>query len=189
MKCIIVHGLNSCGKELVEQGRRLQNERDWIPWLKVKLEKNGYESHNPLMPKFWEPSYEKWKEKFEQFEIGENTVLVGHSLGGGFLLRYLSENKIKVKKLVLIAPSVIAPEEFPSIKGFYNFNLDKSLPERTHDMVVFYSDNDFSRINESVEYLKTRLGFRFIELKGQGHFIRKDMGTVKFPELLEEVLS
>lgn len=189
MKCIIVHGFNSKGKELVEQGRRPQNERDWIPWLKERLEEKNHEAYNPSMPKFWEPFYEEWKERFEQFEIDENTVLVGHSLGGGFLLKYLSENKIKVKKLVLVAPSVIGPEEFPQIKGFYNFNLDTSLSERTDDMVVFFSDNDFSRINESVEYLKTKLDCRFIELKGQDHFIRKDMGTVEFPELLEEVLS
>lgn len=189
MKFVIVHGFNSGGKELVDQGRRLQNERDWIPWLKEKIEEKGHEAYNPLMPNFWNPSYEEWKEKFEEFNIDENTVLVGHSLGGGFLLKYLSENKISIKKLILVAPSVIAPEEFLSIKSFYEYRLDNNLPNRTNGITIFSCDSDLERIREGIDFLEDSLEFKHIKLKDRGHFIRKDMGTVEFPELLEEVLS
>src|SRR5213595_1147847 len=57
----------------------------------------GYEVHYPKMPYESEPDYRNWKMRIEKELAGlENGVaLVGHSLGGSFLLKYLSEEKVE----------------------------------------------------------------------------------------------
>ena len=86
MNCIIIHGSNS-----TEAGSKKglpENERHWKPWLKEELKKRGIKVSNKLYPEDWEPNYKKWKEIFEKNEIDENTILIGHSAGGGFLVRW-----------------------------------------------------------------------------------------------------
>jgi len=48
------------------------------------------------MPEPYSPDYAKWCSVFKQFVIDSDTQLIGHSCGAGFLLRYLSENDVKV---------------------------------------------------------------------------------------------
>lgn len=99
MNCIIVHGSNSSEKHANEGLPR--NERHWKPWIKKELEKRGFDVSNELYPKDWLPDYEEWKKVFERNKIDENTILIGHSAGTAFILRWLSENKRKVDKLIL----------------------------------------------------------------------------------------
>ena len=57
------------------------------------------------MFKCYQPKYELWKTEFEKNEIDEETSLVGHSNGAGFIIRWLSENKdVRVDKVILVAP-------------------------------------------------------------------------------------
>jgi predicted alpha/beta hydrolase family esterase len=62
----------------------------WFPWLSKQLQINDIfaVAIEPPMP--WQPRYEIWKKEFEKFDITPQTVLVGHSCGGGFLVRWLS---------------------------------------------------------------------------------------------------
>jgi len=81
--------------------------RDWIIWA---LE-DSYDLICPLMPNKQNADYVAWKIWFErhfQFINNEKPILIGHSLGGGFLLKYLSENNFpkKISQLHLVAPYV-----------------------------------------------------------------------------------
>ncbi|MEX0652068.1 MAG: alpha/beta fold hydrolase [Candidatus Paceibacterota bacterium] len=76
------------------------------------------------MPEPYLPNYEKWIEVFEQFKVDEETDLVGHSCGAGFLLRWLSENKINVGKLVLVAPWIDPINELGDENNFFDFERD-----------------------------------------------------------------
>ena len=63
----------------------------------------------PEMPNKDMARYSTWKlwfEKYIPFLDAENLVLVGHSLGGMFLTKYLAENKfpIQISQLHLVAP-------------------------------------------------------------------------------------
>ncbi|MEA3414110.1 MAG: hypothetical protein U9Q99_01110 [Nanoarchaeota archaeon] len=67
MKVIIVHGSNPNDREnIIKYNLPPQNKRDWIAWIKKKLEEKNIECINPLMPENWEPVYEKWKQEFEK---------------------------------------------------------------------------------------------------------------------------
>lgn len=56
------------------------------------------------MPDPWAPEYEKFKQAFEKNPVSEHTILVGHSCGCAFLVRWLGESKQKIDTLILVAP-------------------------------------------------------------------------------------
>ncbi len=184
---VIVHGSNSNEKEAKEG--KLENERHWKPWLKRELEKRGINVSNNLYSKDWQPRYKEWKKEFEKNEINENTVLVGHSAGCAFLLRWLSENKKKVKKIILVAPYILDIPEAPFLSDLVNFKIDKDIKNYFDELIIFYADNDSNYIIESTKFVNKKLGAKLIELEGMGHFTEKHMGTKEFPELLEEILK
>ena len=143
----------------------------------------------PEMPHAYSPQYDVWKREFERFDITSETILVGHSCGGGFLVRWLSEHKdVKVGKVVLVAPWLDLARV--DTTDFFDFVIDTDFATRTNGVTIFHSDNDTSDINESVAVLMQKVSK--IELKsfpGYGHFVDASLGRDGFPELLEEVLK
>lgn len=188
MNCIIVHGSNSTEKKAKEGNP--ENKRHWKPWLKEQLEKRGIETSNQLYPEDWLPNYEKWKKVFEKNKINENTTLIGHSAGTAFILRWLVENKKKVDKVILVAPSVIKWGKYgDGLSNLKNFEYDSSLKKYYNQLILFYADNDDEEIIKSAKQIHSRLGGKLICIKGKGHFTEGDMGTNEFPELLNATLS
>ena len=89
---------------------------DWQSKLSKNLG-NNYKYLSPQMPSPTQPLFIEWTELFEKYLTrvrGEEVVFVGHSLGGSFLLKYLSENPIKYK----IAGLFLVAAPFSAIKGF-----------------------------------------------------------------------
>lgn len=144
------------------------------------------------MPRPWQPRYSVWKKEFERFDITPQTVLVGHSCGGGFLVRWLSENKDRhVGKVVLVAPW-LNPNNNPrgDTADFFDFAIDPELAGRTAGVTIFNSDNDKPSIQESVTILRDKIdNIGYKEFHNYGHFCLRDMGTVEFPELLQELVA
>jgi len=188
INCIILHGCPD--DEEREMGpKRRTYDKHWIPWLKKQLEDRGFKVSTPLMPNPWSPNYESWKNEFDKLQINEGTILIGHSCGSAFLVRYLGNTKKKVKKLILVAPWKIPDENNEIKKKFYNYPIDNSVKTQVDDIIIFTSDNEEEEGKESVEIFQKALNGKLIELKNHGHFTLEDMGTEKFPELLEEVLK
>lgn len=183
---ILIHGRPD-KEEYFDDSMPKPHEAHWLPWLKDELEKRGIKTHIPIMPLPYEPDYEEWKKVFENYEITPETVLVGHSRGGSFLLRYLSEHKIEVSKLILVAPSILANPGV--VAGFSEYEIDSALSERTKGITVFYSTDDEEGILKSIEQIKSVLpNIEYREYPDAGHFTSED-GYDTFPELLEVILK
>lgn len=161
----------------------------WIPWLKGELEQKGIKTETPEMPEPYEPKYDLWVSEFEKLNVDEDTILVGHSCGGGFLLRYFSEHpELKPKKIILVAPW-IDPEPRELATGFFEFEIDKTLTDRV-ELVVFYSTDDDEVCIRSANIIEQTLpNATYHKFTDKGHFTEGDLGTKEFPELLEEVLN
>lgn len=113
--------------------------------------------------------------------------MVGHSCGGGFLLRYLSEKNIRLEKLVLVAPWIDPTNELDT--GFFDFSLNRDLVNRVKDIVMFSSLTDDPVVIQSVNIIKEELpGIKIIEFKDKGHFCLNDLGGREFNELKESIL-
>lgn len=187
INCIIIHGCPSDVEKAMNPATRTY-DKHWIPWLKRNIIAAGIETETPLMPDPWKPSYQKFKTEFEKREVGENTILVGHSCGSAFLVRWLGETKRKIFKLILVAPWKIPDRDDEFRKEFYTYPIDESIKSRVSEIVMFTADDEEDEGKESLKIFHTALEGKIIELPGRGHYTREDMRTEEFPELLEEVL-
>jgi predicted alpha/beta hydrolase family esterase len=180
---ILIHGMPS-KEEYFNPVNKSPSNKQWLPWLQSKLVQLGILTQTPEMPNAYNPVYEKWEKVFKQFILDENTILVGHSCGGGFILRYLSENNIKVGKVFLIAPW-LDPEKYLKT-GMFDFELDSDLVNKTAGVTTIYSTDDDDYILDTIKILKEKVnGVEYIKFKDKGHFCSSDLGGEEFPELLD----
>ncbi len=186
INCVIIHG--EPDEEEKEMAPELRNyDKHWMPWVKKQLESLGWKVETPHMPNPWEPIYEDYKKEFEKLKVNENTVLVGHSGGCAFLVRWLGNSKQKVKKLILVAPWKVA-EKWNKYKTiFYEFEVDKTIKDRVNKIIMFTSDSEEEEGKKSLAIYHKDLDGKIIELKRQGHYTLEDMKTEEFPELIEKI--
>ena len=187
---IILHGMPT-KENYYNPDRPSQSNSHWLPWLAQQLIVRDIYAVTPEIPKAYETVWERWLKEVERFDINENTMLVGHSCGGGFWLRYLSErSKLKVNRVALVAPSFgLGWDEEDRQAMFDDFNLDSELVSRTKGIVVFNSTDDRDSIQESVKtVLGTVKNVKYKEFTGRGHFTESTMHSTEFPELLEELI-
>ncbi len=185
-KAIILHG-RPTRSEYFNSSRSSQSNSHWLPWLQQQLITNAILAQAPEVYKPYEPAYENWARAIDYFDPDEETMLIGHSCGGGMIVQWLSKNPDKkVGKVILVAPWIdIEKNDWPA----FDFELDKDLASRTDGLVIFHSTNDDAEIHSSVKELRAKLrNIKYVELENQGHFTLGSMKTDKFPELLNECL-
>lgn len=184
---IIIHGICDKAEYFSDEYPSLSNSH-WLPWLQKQLLIRGILAQTPEMPEPYQPEYDQWKTQFKEYEVNDETILIGHSCGGGFLLRWLSENKIKVNKLILVAPW-LDPER-KETTSFFDFTIDKDIINRIEQIHLLVSKNDDKDILESVEIIRKNIfNLLYQEFSDFGHFTLGHMKTNKFPELLATVLA
>ena len=179
---IIIHGgeaFDNYGAYLVflrkyklDLKRFKSGKKDWKSSLNKRLGKN-FEVILLTMPNKLNAKYLEWKIIFKKFipYFKPGVILIGHSLGGIFLARYLSENKIpkKVRATFLIA----APYNVKK-SGLADFILPKSLKkfEKQSGKIFLYQSQDdsivpFKDFENYRKNLKNSVGRVF---KNRGHF-------------------
>lgn len=182
---IIVHGRP--GKEEYYSDEYPSSSNfHWIPWLQKQLIIQDIKADTPEMSHAYAPNWDTWKREFERFDITPETILVGHSNGAGFLVRWLSEHPdVRVGKVVLVAPSFYEGE---LARDFFDFEIDPDLASRTAGVTIFNGEKDDERVHKSVRRIMDSVpGVRLVSFPERGHFITDDMG-VEFPELVDEIL-
>lgn len=181
---IIIHGMPG-KEEYYDVNRPASSNCHWLPWIQKQLLLKDIVAQSLEMPVPYNPEYEAWKDMFERMPINEETILIGHSCGGGFIVRYLSENEVKVAKVVLVAPW-IDPESILDT-GMFDFLINENIVSKTRGITMFSSTNDDVQVQKSVKMIEGIVkDIKVIEFKDAGHFCYGDMGTEVFPELLEE---
>lgn len=186
---LLIHGWNTKG-EYYDSTRPTASNDHWFPWLTKQLVLNDINTVSIEMPDGYYPQYDTWKKELERYDITQNTIFVGHSCGGGFLVRWLSESNVKVGKVILVAPWLgydVNSEPFDS--DFFNFKIDADLAKKTDTISIFVSDDDEDGIQHSVGVLIDKIkGINVRTFEGKGHFTLKSLGGPTFPELAEELL-
>jgi uncharacterized protein len=183
---IILHGQPG-EKEYYDPKMPSMSNAHWIPWLQGQLLKKDIAAATPEVPFAHKPNWDLWKKEVERFEIKPDTTILGHSRGGEFWLRYISEHKdLKVGKVVLVAPSL--GWHYSDDLYFGKFEIDPDLADRTDGLVIFHSDNDGEGIQASVKEIREKVNNIKYQEFHLGHFTSGSMGTDEFPELLGEVV-
>ena len=183
---ILIHGTCNKAEYYSDEYPTLSNSH-WFPWLSKQLLISDIPTVALEIPNAYMPNYTTWKKEFERFDIDSETILVGHSCGGGFLVRWLSENDVKVGKVVLVAPWLDPEKRRGADNDFFKFEMDKNLVNKTNGISLFVSKDDDNDIQVSVEKILNSVDdIKKVEFENHGHFCLGDMGTEEFPELLEE---
>ena len=163
---------------------------EWQDWEK-KLQKELGDEFSvilPVMPSRYNAKYTEWKIWFEKyFPIFEDEIiLIGKSLGGIFLVKYLSENEFskKIKAVILLAP----PFEGTPSESIGDFSLPESLEKmgnQAKKIFLLQSKNDSVVPFEHMDkYSQKLLKAEKIIFKDKGHFKLEE-----FPEMIELIKS
>ena len=158
----------------------------WYPWLQQKLILAGGPTQGPSFAYSLLPArnYATDVDILSRQQIDTDTIMIGHSCGGGLLVKYLSENPdVKIGHLILVAPWIDAQHQFPQY--FNNFAPDPDLPSRVGTMDLFYSTDDHygDMIIHGCENLESVYpNMRVHKFNDRNHF-SGNMDT--FPELWE----
>ena len=133
--------------------------------------------------------YEEWKIYFERFfeQLEDNIILIGSSLGGIFLAKYLSENKFpkKILSVYLVAPpfdnSVIGEE---LVGGFeLGEDLSKIIENCSNVKLIFSKDDDYVPVSHAEKYRNKLPDAKIIVYDNKnGHF-----KIPEFPEIVEMI--
>lgn len=190
-QALLIHGMPD-KDEYYDPAHPAPSDHHWFPWLAKQLQINDIFARCIEMPAPYMPRYDAWKKEFERYEVTPETLLVGHSCGGGFLTRWLSENPATAAKCVLVAPWINPPgieDIVADVDDFFDFKIDAKLAERT-PTTIFASDNDMESVRVSQEMIRDQLpAASYVEFKEHGHFCLSDLGGPEFAALLAECLS
>ncbi|MBI3638311.1 alpha/beta hydrolase [Candidatus Wolfebacteria bacterium] len=162
------------------------NKADWKKTLGKTLGKK-FEVILPEMPNKRNVKYIEWKIWFEKFipYIRPNVILIGHSLGGTFLAKYLSENKFSKK---IKAVFFIAPPYNGRLRDLLaaDFKLPKSLvklQKQSGKIFIYHSKDDkivpFAEFEKYQKSLPSAIKRIYTQ---KGHFNQE-----KFPELVKDI--
>lgn len=187
-KAIILHGRPYKNEEYFNLAVASPSNSHWLPWLQKQLVTKGILAQTPEILEPYDPKYENWAREIEKQNPDEETIMVGHSCGGGMIVQWLSKNKDKkVGKVVLVAPWIdLEKDDWPA----FDFEIDTDLVQRTAGLTIFHSADDAEEIQTSVKELRSKLkGAKYREFVDKGHFTMSKMPDGTFPELLQECLK
>ena len=179
-------------KIFIVHGWEAAPNNHWFPWLKNELETRGFKVSVLPMPNTVHPKLSEWLKELQK-QIGtpnSNVYMVGHSLGGTAVLRYLEslpENE-KIGGAVLVA-TPIEPIGYDEIGEFLDppFNFEKIKQSAEH-ITLIYSDDDPVVPYQQGKILESALGATLFTIKNGGHFNASD-GFLQLPEVLDAVLQ
>lgn len=185
---ILVHGWNTKA-EYYDASRPSASNDHWYPWVSKQLILKDIHTVSVEMPNGYYPVYETWKKELERYDITPQTTLVGHSCGGGFLVRWLSETEQKVGRVVLVAPWLgLDTFNQPFDGKFFDFEIDRNVVTKTGGVTIMYSSDDDKSILQSVDIIKSKIdGVSLRKFDDKGHFTLKSLKSGQFPELIEEI--
>lgn len=189
---VVIHGGDTYSRyeDYLAALKKSQPSVEWfvphISWKDCLAEdlSEDYQVLQPRMPNKQNAQYEEWRiwfEKLKPFLSGE-AVFVGYSLGGLFLVKYLSENELPVKigKLILLAP----PYDFSEIGTFKFDSLDAVSRQCSHIVIMHSQDDSVVPVTDARKYAAALPEARLVLFKDKGHFNQSE-----FAELLEEIKS
>ena len=175
-------------------------ENNWFPWLKSKLEAQGFEVIVPAMPGSETPFKSVWLKTLKDLIVDpdQNTYFVGHSMGCQAIQRYLENlpDGIKIGGVVFVAGWINDPrwegrteEELEVVNDWFDTAKDYTKIKSHCDKFVsiFSTDDPFipkANWDESKEILDAEV----ILIPNKSHF-DDEAGVKELPEALDAILE
>lgn len=167
---------------------RLRQQKSWKNSLPETLGEN-YDCLFPQMPNGTNAKYKEWKLWFERLipYFDDDLILIGHSLGGIFLAKYLSENKFpkKIKATILISPPF---DDANGGETLSDFKLSDDLSRFSENSPLIYlvqsKDDPTVPFEQHEKYVKALPTAKEMVFEDRQHF-----NTETFPEITQLIKS
>ena len=161
-------------------------------WIKEELESLGYKVIMPNFPIQENVRYNIWKEQLDKIykDLSDELIVVVHSIGNPFLIKYLNEKHLNIKLYIGMAG-------FSDIFVTNNINLNDAIKnmvpsqeelnnfkEKVKNRICIYSDNDHII---PIDILKKHID----NIAGKDYFIPnighmgKKSGLKELPKVIE----
>ncbi|MFH1291736.1 MAG: leucine--tRNA ligase [bacterium] len=134
-----------------------RSDKNFFPKIVKKLEVQGHTVYCPDLPNTDEPQVdEQVKCVMDNCKFDENTILLGHSLGGVVAMKLLEKLNIKLNKVILL-DSFIQPEfndkKRPGVVKSCDWKFDFEKIKTKTEEIIILADNTFVTIpkNQSSE--------------------------------------
>ena len=191
---------------VIHGGNTFKSDKDYFRYLKtrpISLEKRvryyedyfdetlgkQFEIIRPRMPLQDYAKYKDWKIYFKRHipHLRNNIILMGGSLGGIFLAKYLSEHKFPKKILAtyLVCPPFDNTLPKQSLAGGFKLKPNLSLLEKQAGnlYLLFSKDDDIVPVSHAKKYEKKLKNAKILIYKSKnGHF-----KVSKFPEVVKMI--
>jgi len=191
---------------IIHGGETFKNKKDYLHFLKTRkisieekirwtddyLKKNlgkNFQIIKPRMPLQDNAKYSEWKIHFERHfpQLRNNIILIGNSLGGIFLAKYLSEHKFprKILSTYLICPPFDNTLSEEDLVGGFKLKSNLSLLEKNSKRLylMFSKDDDVVPVSHAEKYRKKLKNAKIVIYESKnGHF-----KISKFPEIIKMI--
>ncbi|MCH7605220.1 alpha/beta hydrolase [Patescibacteria group bacterium] len=162
------------------------SRKDWKGTLEGELGQD-FEVILPNMPNKTNARYLEWKIWFEKLVpfLEDTVVLIGHSMGATFLVKYLSENTFPKKILAtfLVAGPYDDKDSEESLVDFaLSENLEKLIQQGGKIYLYHSKDDPVVPFADFGKYKKVLFKAEAKTFDDRGHFNQS-----KFPELVEDI--
>jgi len=169
----------------------LKPSKKWKDTLAAELGED-YEILIPRMPNSNNARYDEWKLWFNKIAeiLNDEVVLIGHSLGGIFLAKYLSENIFprKIITTILVAAPFNDTDDVDGQESLIDFSLPSSLAKFTEQSQKTYlmhsQDDHVVSFEQLKKYQQALPSAQIMVFDNRQHFLHET-----FPEMVELIKS
>ncbi len=167
---------------------------DWRPWVKVELEKLGYQVIVPDMPDTDTPIIEKWVSHLSSVvdKPDSDTYFIGHSIGCQTILRYLEKIETPVGGAVFVAgwfnlENLEDDESKEIAKPWIETPIDiDNIKKVLTKSTLLISDNDPYGAFEENKKRFEELDSKIVVMHNAGH-ITEDDGFIGLATVVEQL--
>ena len=180
---VLCHGVTGSGQSC------------FIPWLKSQIESDSVVVLNPSFPDSSDPEYSIWVSYFHELIDNleyDNLYILGHSLGGFFVLKLLGDelyNSPKLKGVLLVSPTSM---KRPERRKFYKEAVSwENVKQVKCPITLMFSEDDPKISKQHIELIlqeiKDTTNLTYKHYEHFGHFLEKESSEIlqSMKELLD----
>ena len=148
----------------------------------------GFVVYTPQMPNKQNAKYEEWAILFKKLleAVEDGVVLIGHSLGAAFLVKYLSEHQVakQIKSLHLLGTPFDGDMESDKLVGFVRTGELSQLERQVGEIFFYHSKDDFAvPYSHFLRYQEALPSAHFRAFEDRNHFLQSEV-----PELNTDLM-
>ncbi len=178
MKAILLHGMSGN----LDSSFGIQ--------LKQDLKKLDFKIIEPLFTINKEITLENWFKKMDTIkqEVSSADVIICHSLGTNFIVKYLTKNNIKTNLVIAVAGGIATEkmgENFDFLEPFVPCEQEcLKFSKLVNKVYNIYSNNDHIWKQKNIHLYSKLTNAQEIFIENQGHF-GKSSGVKNIPQIMQ----